>query len=182
MSKEDANKGLQTALGTSYLNSAKHVYRFIITLCVTTHLSALLLAILPPTAIPTTSPLLQSLSVHSFTQVYLPYFPTLTHQVPSFAAGVHAFLQWDIYIGGAAMLLWGVLLHRQATSENMAVDPSSSLPSYRELEGGKGERIMWRKLFGKIALWMVLAGPSGALAVLLWERDAIVRQKTKQGI
>lgn len=63
----------------------------------------------------------------------------------------------------------------------MALDPKTSLPSYRGLEGGKGEAT-WRKLFGKIAFWTVLAGPSGALTVLLWERDAIVKQKTKDGM
>ena len=58
------------------------------------------------------------------------------------------------------------------------MDPKTSSPSYRELEGGRSGG-MGGKLLGKVGLWMVLAGPVGALAVLLWERDAIVRQKTK---
>jgi hypothetical protein len=80
-----------------------------------------------------------------------------------------------MYIGGAAMLLWGILLNRNATAL------TSSLPNHNGLGGGNGEAT-WRKLLGKIAFWMLLAGPSGALAVLLWERDMIVRQKTKQGL
>jgi hypothetical protein len=163
----DSNKDKLTSLGTSYLKFAWHVYRFIIGLCLITHLPALLISILPPTAFPNSTPLLQSLSQHSFAEVYVPYFPTLTHQVPNFATGVHVFLQWDLYIGSSAMLLWGVLLHRNVTGL---------------LEGRGKDGMIWMKTLGKIGLWTVLAGPTGALAVLLWERDAIVRQKVKQGI
>jgi hypothetical protein len=157
-SKDTANKGPQTALGTSYLNSAKNVYRFIIGLCLITHLPALVITLLPPSAFSNAAPFIQNLSKADFASVYLPYVPTLTHQVPSFAAGVHAFLQWDMYIGAGAMLLWGVLLHRNAATEKTAVE-----------------------LLGKIGLWTVLAGPSAALVVVLWERDEMVKQKTKQG-
>jgi hypothetical protein len=181
--KTSNKDGPQTALGISYLNSAKGVYRFILALCMITHLPVLLLAILPSTVFPELSPHLQSLSTHSFSSVYLPYFPTLTHQVPSFAAGVHTFLQWDMYIGGTAMLLWGILLYRNAVEEKSALDPNTSLPSYRGLEGGKGKGVgVWGKLLVKIAIWTLLAGPSSALVVLLWERDRIVKRKTKEGI
>jgi hypothetical protein len=158
-SKDTANKGQQTALGRSYLNSARNVYRFIIGLCLITHLPALAITLLPPSAFSNAAPWLQNLSTADFASVYLPYFPTLTHQVPSFAAGVHAFLQWDMYIGAGAMLLWSVLLHWNTATEKTAVE-----------------------LLGKIGFWTLLAGPSGALAMVLWERDEIVKEKTKQGI
>ena len=157
--KENTSKDSQTALGTLYLNSSKHVYRFILGLCMITHLPALAITLLPPSAFSNATPSLQNLSKAYFASVYVPYFPTLTHQVFSFAAGVHAFLQWDIYIGATAMLLWGALLHRNAATEKTTLE-----------------------LLGKIGLWTLLAGPIGALVVVLWERDEIVRQKTKQGI
>jgi hypothetical protein len=157
-SKENTSSGPQTALGTSYLNSSKHVYRFIIGICLITHLPALAITLLPPSAFSDATPSLQNLSKADFASVYLPYFPTLTHQVPSFAGGVHAFLQWDMYIGATAMLLWEVLLHRNAATEKTTLD-----------------------LLGKIGFWTLLVGPLGALVVVLWERDEIVRQKTKQG-
>ena len=166
--------GPQTALGTSYLRSAKEVYTFIISLCVTTHLPVLVLAILPSSAFPEIWPILRNLSAHSFPSIFIPYLPTFAHQVPSIAAGVHAFLQWDLYIGFTAMLLWGIFLNRNAKLE-------ASLPSYKGLDAGKAETT-WGSLLGKVTLWMLLAGPGGALALLLWERDTVVKQKTKQGI
>ena len=170
-SKED---GPQKALETSYLNSAKRVYAFIICLCVITHLPVLLLAILPWFVFPDSAPHLQNLAENSFSSIYVPYFPTLAYQIPSFAAGVHTFLQWDLYIGGMAMLVWGIFLHRIAAAD-------TSLPSHKETEVVQKETT-WGHLAKKLGFWILLAGPSGALAVLLWERDTIVRQKKKQGI
>ncbi|KAG0652379.1 Citreoviridin biosynthesis D [Hyphodiscus hymeniophilus] len=159
----NAEKGKhQSTLGASYLNSAKGVYSFITTLCVITHLPVLLLSVLPSSVSQNSSPTLQKLAVESFSSVYLPYFPSLAHKVPSFAAGVHTFLQWDLYIGSTAMLIWGILLNRSAK------------------EAFRGEA-GWGGLVVKVVTWLLLAGPCGALAVLLWERDAIVNQKTNVG-
>ncbi|KAH6702038.1 hypothetical protein BKA61DRAFT_561324 [Leptodontidium sp. MPI-SDFR-AT-0119] len=174
----------KTPLGATYLSNAKHVYRFILTLCLITHLPILILSSLPPSLIPSTLPTLRAMSAQSPLDIYIPYLPLPSHQVSSLEEGVHTFLIWDMYIGSFAFLLWGILLYRNATTEKAIVDPNTSLPIYRELLLGEriGDGMAWRKLAGKVVMWCILAGPIGALAVLLWERDAIVRQKIKQGI
>ncbi|CZT52940.1 uncharacterized protein RSE6_14350 [Rhynchosporium secalis] len=175
----------QIPLGTTYLSNAKHVYRFILALCMLAHLPILVLSLLPSSLISASSfPTLHAMSTQSPREIYIPYLPTPTHKISSLAEGAHTFLIWDVYVGSFAFLLWGILLYRNATMEKAELDPNTSLPIYKELL--LGERIMsgmvWRKLAGKVVLWCVLAGPIGALSVLLWERDAIVRRKIKQGI
>lgn len=184
MPKEKPNKRPSIALGTSYLNSAKHVYRFIFGLCLLTHIPAVLIALLPSAIFPDSVSILQSLSEKTFFDIFVPYFPVLNHEALNFAAGVHTFLQWDVYIGTASMLLWAVLLHRNAMTEKTIVDPNTSLPIYKELLSGERSRdmMLWRKLLWKICLWTLVSGPMGAVAILLWERDTIVRQKTKHGM
>ena len=157
------NHDSQARNWNSYLKAAQGVYTFVTALCVVTHLPVLLLTILPQSVFPATSHHLQYLSAQSFSWVYVPYLPSLSHQVPSFAAGVHLFLQWDLYIGGTALLMWGILLERNTTAEKVAL-------------GGKGES--WARLLSRVTLRMVLAGPVGSLAMLLWERDSIVEGKT----
>jgi hypothetical protein len=106
---------------------------------------------------------------------------------PNLASGVQSFLQYDIYIASLAFILWAALLFRNATTEKAIVDPNTSLPTYRELlvvekrRSGGTER-EWSKLGLKIVGWGVLAGPAGAVANLLWERDGIVRLKIKQSL
>jgi hypothetical protein len=177
-------KRAPTPLGTSYLSTAKHVYRFILALCITTHLPVLLISLLPSWIIPDSAPALASLSRSNFIDVFIPYFPLLSYQVPNLAVGVHTFLQWDLYVGSTAFMLWAVLLYRNATTEKASVDPNTRLPIYRELLLGERmeDGMLWRKALLKIVVWSFISGPVGALAILLWERDAIVRQKIKQGI
>lgn len=172
-----------TPLGASYLTNAKHVYRFVLTLCICTNLPVLILTLTPSCIFPIPS-LLHTLTTSTFSQTYIPYLPLLSYQVSSLAEGVHTFLIWDLYIGSFAFLCWAVLLYRNATTEKAIVDPNTSLPIHGELL--LGERIedgmRWRKLAATVGVWWVVGGPVGALAVLLWERDAIVRQKIKQGL
>lgn len=61
------------------------------------------------------------------------------------------FLQWDLYSGTTAMLLWAVYLCR-------AAEPESSLGD----------------VAGKALLWTAVCGPVGAVAVMLRGRDEIV--------
>ncbi|KAI6709929.1 hypothetical protein PZA11_005257 [Diplocarpon coronariae] len=174
----------QTALGTSYLSNARHVYRFVLFLCIGTHVPILALALVPDWAIPSAAPTLAHYASESLASVYVPYLPLPAHQVSSQAEGAHTFLLWDLYVGSLAFICWAVLLYRNATTEKAVVDPHTSLPIYRELLLGQRteDGMAWRKLVGKVVLWTVIGGPIGALAVLLWERDAIVRQKIKQGM
>ncbi|KAK0126823.1 hypothetical protein ONS95_008402 [Cadophora gregata] len=159
----------QSSPGITYLNTANHVYRFILALCLVTHLPILVLSLLPPTFIPSTYPTLQTRSQQTPSAIYIPYFPSTSHKVSSLAEGVHTFLIWDVYVGSFAFLLWGILMYRNATTtDKTGVDSKKSQS--------------WGSLLVKVGVWCGLAGPVGALAVLLWERDGIVTQKIKQGI
>jgi len=192
----DPNNRPTIPLGTSYLHNAKHVYRFVLTLCITTHLPILFLTLFPASFLPSFSPLdssskspLLALTSQTPSTVFIPKsllnFGNIT--TTSLASGVHNFLQWDIYIGSTAFVLWAMLLYRNATTEKAIVDPNRNLPMYRELLVGekwrdRGEEREWRKLWVKVIWWGILAGPVGVVGSLLWERDSIVRLKIKQGL
>ena len=177
-------KATSPPLGAVYLSNVKIVYRFILGLCILTHVPVLLITLLPSSLFKEVSPRLAHFSEHNFAETYVPYFPSIAHKVSTLVEGVLTFLEWDIYIGSAACLFWAILLHRNATTEKTIVDPNSGLPKYRELLlGAKAEdRLLWRKLILRIGIWGILAGPVGAVTALLWERDTIVRQKIKQGV
>lgn len=172
--------------GASYLSMAKHVYRFVLALCMVTHIPIFLFAVLPASVLPSSANKFAALASGSFVDVYVPHFSLPSQKVESLPAGVLAFLQWDLYIGSTALLLWSVLLYRNATTEKTIIDPNTALPSYvyqQLLIGETGQRYgLWKKIAWKTGAWSLLAGPMGALAILLWERDEIVRQKIKQGI
>lgn len=181
---DETNRKPPKPQGTSYLNNVKHVYRFVLALCIITHIPVVVIALLPPWVIPESTPTLALLGKNNILDIFVPYFPRPSYRVHFLAEGVHTFLMWDLYVGAAAFLTWAVLLYRNATSEKAIVDPNKSLPIYGELFLGNRpqDAPLWRKLFPKIALWTLVSGPIGALAILLWERDAIVRQKIKQGL
>lgn len=71
---------------------------------------------------------------------------------------VKLFLQWDVYLGGTALLVWSVFVYSVARPEKPFL--SSILP--------------------RIAAYTVLGGPVGAASMLLWERDATARQQAAQ--
>ncbi|QSZ35193.1 hypothetical protein DSL72_008060 [Monilinia vaccinii-corymbosi] len=176
-----------TPLGASYLSNAKHVYRFLLTICVLTHLPVLLLALIPASAITDLLPKLAPYARLNFFDIYVPYFPfPLSQRVSDLASGSHTFLQWDLTTGSVALLLWAILLHRNATTENSIVDPNTNLTSHQIrgllTEGGNQAGAPRRKLLLTMGVWTFVAGPIGAVTVLLWERDQIVRHKIKQGI
>jgi hypothetical protein len=171
----------------SYLSNAKYVYQFVIGLCMATHIPILLIAILPSWVFSTFSSLLARMGKETISSIYVPSFPSLQHKILNHAEGVQIFLHWDLYIGCTAFLFWAVLLYRNATTEKAIVDPTSSLPVYRELLTGEkpkmdnGEKSK-RKLVLKMVGWSLASGPMGLSAILLWQRDTIVRQKIKQGV
>ena len=82
-------------------------------------------------------PELVSLAKCNFMDVFLPYFPLPSQQVSNLSTGVLTFLQWDLHVGSAAILLWAVLLHRNATTEPMIGGRKASLPMYKELLAGE---------------------------------------------
>lgn len=68
---------------------------------------------------------------------------------------VKMFLQWDVYVGGAAILIWSVFVYSVARPEKSLV--TSVLP--------------------RVLVWTALGGPVGAATMVLWERDVAVRQR-----
>jgi len=182
--KDDINKRPPTSLGATYLSTAKHVYRFALALCMLTYIPVIAIILIPSWVFPDISPTFTLISHCGFLEVFVPYFPLLSHQVPTLAAGALNFLQWDLYVGSMSFLLWVILLYRNATTGKAVVDPNTSLPIYRELllREKSQDGMLRRKLIWKISLWTLLSGPMGALSILLWERDMIVRHKLKQGV
>jgi hypothetical protein len=180
---KDLNKA-PTPLGTSYLSNTKHVYGFVIALCMITHIPVAFITLVPSCVFPDPMSAIAKLAQQDVFSVFVPYYPSLSYQVPSLAEGALTFLQWDLYVGSTAFLFWAMLLYRNATAERKIVDPNASLPVYRELLLGERleDRKLWTKLLVKIAIWCTVSGPVGASAILLWERDTVVRQKIKQGI
>ena len=67
----DPNNRPTIPLGTSYLHNAKHVYRFVLTLCITTHLPILFLTLFPASFLPSFSPLELLIQISS-THAHLP--------------------------------------------------------------------------------------------------------------
>lgn len=192
----DPNNHPPIPLGTSYLHNAKHTYRFVLALCITTHLPILFLTLFPAFFLRSPSPLdplsespLLTLVSQTPSTVFIP--KSLPHfgstNTTYLASGVQNFLQWDIYIGSTAFILWAMLLYRNATTEKAIADPNRNLPMYGELLVGETRRDKvedreWRKLWVKVVWWGILAGPVGVVGRLLWERDSIVKVKIKQGL
>jgi hypothetical protein len=172
-----------------YLQYSGVVYSSVIAFCTFTHIAALALAIFPPELLPDrhVDPALVSLlDSTTFASVFIPSLPLPGHQVEDFAAGVHAFLQWDVYISTTALLLWALVLYRNTAPQQELAQP---LPTHRKRSIIPGsvtwqgwQRRSWQKVIVKVGAWSIVAGPYGAIVVLLWERDEIVKQKVKQGI
>jgi hypothetical protein len=154
-------KASTKSTGETYLDGAQSVYGFVICLSAITHIPVVLTTFLPADMLPASTPIsIIQLFKCSFSEVFVPYFPNLSYQVSSIAAGVLNFLQWDVYIGTTAFLLWGMVLARNAVESE----------------------ISWRRAALRILSWIVISGPMGALAMLLWERDTIVTEKVKEGL
>jgi hypothetical protein len=147
----------------SYVKAVGYVYGFVLTLCMISHIPVLAITLLPPSAFPESSAVLTRLSQSDFFGVYVPYPPVLGLRFSDLAEGIQNFLIWDLYIGMSSVLLWAILLYRNAT-------------------GGISNKSSWPKVAWKILTWTLISGPMGAATILLWERDANVGHKVKQGI
>ena len=165
----------KSSTSSNYLRAANRVYVFVMILTVTTTVPAIILSILPSEVFPASLPALSYLAHSTFVSVFIPMNPLVNNQVNNLTEGVHNFLLWDVYIAAAASLLWGVFLYRNASIEQNTLGghPNGTKTT---------NSISWLKLIVKVSLWTIVAGPFGALSILLWERDAIVRQKVKEGV
>lgn len=73
-------------------------------------------------------------------------------KMKSMSAGIHNFFQYDQYIGSAAALVWVIALDTNSKRVSL---------SWRD----------WILLLIKILALILVAGPGGALTVLMWHRD-----------
>jgi hypothetical protein len=187
-SKTSATKALyhSTSLSTRYLISTSRVYTFLITFCVLTHLPPLLITLCPSDFIYHISPRLESYITSSnsrFSSVYIPHAPLPSWRSSSLADAIHTFLLWDTYISGFATIIWAIILSFNTSFEQGRQWPIiwPSLPSHPSGSGGDIGKV-WLGFLLRTLAWIVVAGPFGAVTILLWERDTIIciKEKVKQ--
>jgi len=134
----------------AYLWNVRPLYIISMAICVTVHLNVLAICFLPSEVL-AQFPILGIYKDVSFASVFIPPLPTSSFKITSLAEGTHIFLLWDMYVSSAAALVWAANLVRNA-------DPSKF-------------GITW---WAKSAALAVVSGPTGALVMALWGRDAKV--------
>ena len=152
----------------AYLVQVKSVYGFVVLLSVAMQVAVLPLALAPlqlRESLALTVPALGALAGPSvsFSSVFVPasVLAPPTVDPAAIASGDLAplattFLQYDMYFGCGALLLWALYLRRNA------VPRTSTL-----------------KIATKTAWWFLLGGFAAAAATLLWERDSIIDEEDK---
>ncbi|KAH8810635.1 hypothetical protein F5884DRAFT_779934 [Xylogone sp. PMI_703] len=157
-------------VSATYLSTANKVYTFIISFAVITNLLALLVTILPADIISTVSPAIASSITNSpvpisFFTIYLPRPLLPSWKAVNLADAVHTFLHVDTYASAFAALAWALILRSRTITDKQI--------------SGIDLRFMVRLL-----VWIMLAGPFGAIAVLMWEREGWLAEmeKAKGGI
>jgi len=144
--------------GKAHLDTAGYAYRYVVALCTVSQVVLLAVALTPASAVPAQwAPVFEEIG---FASAFIPYWPSnipavevtaLSATGHGGAALVKLFFQWDIYCGGLAILLWALYVHGVAV-------PGRSLAG----------------LLARVVAWTLLAGPTGAAAIVLWERDQAV--------
>lgn len=139
------------------INYLRQAYAFSIVSSAGSHLAAWSLSLLayafPVLFSPTYLPQLQP------ARIFVPVLPFGQHEVKVLADGALWFLQWDILVGVAATLIWGLTLR-------VAVNHEQATP--RQLVMGA---------FGT-AITTLILGPCGSAAVALWSRDELVFRRS----
>ncbi|KAI9682380.1 MAG: hypothetical protein M1817_000434 [Caeruleum heppii] len=87
--------------------------------------------------------------------VFVPGLPTSSAPMTSLAAGCRTLLTYDEYIGYTSVLLWSMLVNRNAHVGKVTFDG-------------------WGRLVVKSILMSVFLGPGSASTALIWARDEIV--------
>ncbi|KAI1144369.1 hypothetical protein F5Y05DRAFT_25319 [Hypoxylon sp. FL0543] len=162
LSPQDAH-GKPTTPGNAFTVAVAGVYQYALAISVVGHIPILLISALPDSlrsalasAFPKYAPLLSQIT---FARTFVPYPlsapPTI--DPASYGPGDLApitvnFLQYDLYTGNLALLLWAVYLHATTAGR------------------GVGETL--RTTF----FWTLVGGPSGAVVALLWDRDEVVKE------
>ncbi|OTA52635.1 hypothetical protein K449DRAFT_340536 [Hypoxylon sp. EC38] len=162
LSPQDS-KGKQTTPGNGFMEAIAGVYQYALTISVVSHVPILLISILPDSlrsalasAFPKYAP---QLSQITFARTFVPYPLSAPPTIDPAAYGpgdlaplTVNFLQYDLYTGNLALLLWAFYLHATTTGHSVG-------------------RTLRLTLF-----WTLVGGPSGAVVALLWDRDEIVKE------
>ncbi|KAI5859374.1 hypothetical protein GGS23DRAFT_586178 [Durotheca rogersii] len=157
------NSGRPTSLGKGFLTATAGVYQFGLTVSSAAHAPLLAISLLPAGARaalaaavpPRLAPVVEQVA---FARAFAVSAP-LSIDPTAYGSGdlsplVVRFLQYDLYTGGAALLLWAFYLNRSTA----------------------GSRVGWGRALGTTALWGLVGGPAAATLALLWQRDEIVRE------
>ncbi|KAL7627074.1 hypothetical protein AAE478_003850 [Parahypoxylon ruwenzoriense] len=164
-------EGKPTTPGNGFMTAVADVYKFGLTICAATHAPLLLVSLLPAAlrtalsaALPSLAPVLADLT---FARTFVPYAPSAAPTVDPASYGpgdlaplVTHFLQYDLYTGNAALLLWALYLN------------------WTTAGAGAGRRA---RALRTTALWLLVGGPGAAALALLWERDGVVRDGEGEG-
>jgi hypothetical protein len=94
--------------------------------------------------------------------VFLNTSPFSGAKADGLAEGSKWFLQWDLLIGSAAMLLWAIVLRVQVDNARSTLSPYLSQFAFQLLVS-------------------FVVGPSGAAVVAVWTRDELVFGKSVKG-
>lgn len=186
-------------VAASQRSAVNRVYRVVLGLAVVSQMTALAVSLIPESAIPKApvgnrvSPwVLEMLREVNFRNVFLPTWPSNPPAVdPSSVEviptdwlaplAVH-FLQWDIYCGNLAVLIWAGCLYYLASSSSSRVSSvslSNNNTKMTTTTTGFGDNVT---ILVKALGWFVLGGPVAAAAFLLWERDeAVYRRELAEG-
>ncbi|KAI1376834.1 hypothetical protein F4677DRAFT_75736 [Hypoxylon crocopeplum] len=162
LSPQDA-EGKPTTPGKGFMVAISGVYEFGLTISAVTHAPILVMSLLPDglrssiaAVFPKFAPVISQVT---FARTFVPYplsaLPTINPT--SYAPGdlaplVVNFLQYDIYTGNTALLLWAAYLHSTTARRSLGAT------------------------LGTTAFWLVLGGPAAATLALLWDRDEIVKE------
>ena len=66
--------------------------------------------------------------------------------------GAHGFFQYDQYVGSTAVIIWAMTLRFNVRGKSMSAR-------------------QWVQLASEVVGYVMVAGPTGALVMLLWIRD-----------
>ncbi|KAI1781477.1 hypothetical protein F4818DRAFT_38761 [Hypoxylon cercidicola] len=162
LTPQDA-EGKATTPGNGFMVAVSGVYEFGLTVCAVTHVPIVLISLLPGFARSALASFFPQhaafLSQVTFARTFVPRSPAAPPAVDPAAYGagdlapvVMHFLQYDLYTGNTALLLWAFYLHVKAAGRPLA------------------------KSLEIAAFWSVLGGPVAAAVALLWDRDEVVKE------
>ncbi|CAJ2509774.1 Uu.00g056740.m01.CDS01 [Anthostomella pinea] len=91
----------------------------------------------------------------TLSEVFMPTPFYTTEKMLSMGSAMHAFFQYDQYIGSTAAIIWSSTLYINSRSQPLAA-------------------IGWIKLAFVVTVLSLISGPAGAVIWLMWERELVL--------